>query len=134
MSTLRVLGPRILVRPAQLPDTTESGLAVVHGRRNSIIRGEVIAVGEGPRLTNGAVVAAFDATRSRLLDYGFTPEGADDFIDGLDLEPREHLVHVGDQVLFAPDVGEELHFDRDLLLAMTEDDVIAVIEEGDNRE
>lgn len=42
----------------------------------------------------------------------------------------EHLVRVGDRVIFSPNVGEELFFERDLIVSMRETDVLAVIVNG----
>lgn len=39
-----------------------------------------------------------------------------------------HIVTVGDTVLFSPDAGEELIFEKDVLVAMKEDDILAVVE------
>lgn len=123
---LTVLGPRIFVRPDDLPDTGESGLVLVHGRRKSTVRGTVVAVGDGPGIVNRAVLATLDAVRARLDAQDFI--GTEELLESVDVEPREHLVQPGDRVLFAPGAGEELYFERDLLIAMTEDDVMAVID------
>jgi co-chaperonin GroES (HSP10) len=39
-----------------------------------------------------------------------------------------HIVNVGDRVVFAPDSGEEIIFEKDLYIAMREIDILAVIE------
>jgi co-chaperonin GroES (HSP10) len=39
-----------------------------------------------------------------------------------------HIVTVGDAVIFSPDSGEELIFESDVLLAMKEDDILAVVD------
>lgn len=38
-----------------------------------------------------------------------------------------HIVDVGDRVMFAPDSGEEIIFEKDLYIAMREIDILAVI-------
>lgn len=40
----------------------------------------------------------------------------------------EHVVSVGDRVLFSPDKGEELIFEKDVLVSLLEDDILAVID------
>lgn len=39
-----------------------------------------------------------------------------------------HIVAVGDVVIFSPDAGEELMFEKDLFIAMREHDVLAIVE------
>jgi co-chaperonin GroES (HSP10) len=58
----------------------------------------------------GTVVALGDGPRSR---------------SGLVLE---HIVSVDDRVIFSPDKGEELIFEKDVLISLLEDDILAVIE------
>lgn len=125
--TLRLLGPHIMVRPDVLPEVGTSGLVLVHGRRQSTISGTVVAVGTGAEFVNRAVVAALDAVSTVLEARGLDPAA---ILDDTVLEPREHLVAVGDRVLFAPDSGEELTFEGDLLVSILEDQVLAVIEES----
>jgi chaperonin GroES len=62
--------------------------------------------------TRGTVVALGDGPRSRC---GTT---------------LPHVVAVGDQVIFSADSGEELIFERDLVIAMNEDSILAVIDQG----
>ena len=93
---LTVLGDRIFVRPENQPDQTDSGLHIVYDRQISTMRGEVIAVGEGPRSKKG-----------KLLP---------------------HIVDKGDRVIFSPDSGSEVQFERETLICMFEDDVLAVID------
>lgn len=39
-----------------------------------------------------------------------------------------HLVHVGDEVIFGKDSGEELIFQKETIIAIREQDVLAVVE------
>jgi co-chaperonin GroES (HSP10) len=39
-----------------------------------------------------------------------------------------HVVKVGDRVVFSPDAGNELIFERDLLISMKETDLLAVLD------
>lgn len=39
----------------------------------------------------------------------------------------DHYVSIGERVLFSPDKGEELIFEKDLLLSILEDDILAVL-------
>lgn len=40
-----------------------------------------------------------------------------------------HIVRVGERVVFAPDSGEELFFETERIICMREDEILAVIEE-----
>lgn len=40
-----------------------------------------------------------------------------------------HYVTVGDHVVFSPDAGEELFFERDRIIVMREADILAIIQE-----
>lgn len=40
----------------------------------------------------------------------------------------DHVVTVGNRVIFSPNSGEELIFEKDLLVAMLEDDLLAIVE------
>lgn len=124
--TLTVLGPHIFVRPDTLPDVGDSGLVLVHGRRQATMTGTVVAVGEGPAFVNRAIVATLEAVSEVLDNHGYD---ASAIIDATTLEPREHLVRCGDRVLFSPESGEEVCFEREHLIAMLEDQVIAVIDQ-----
>jgi len=39
-----------------------------------------------------------------------------------------HIVAVGERVVFPPDAGEDLYFEQEQLVAMREDDILAVID------
>ena len=39
-----------------------------------------------------------------------------------------HVVVIGDRVIFSPDSGEEILFERDVLVCMREDDLLAVLD------
>jgi chaperonin GroES len=93
---LTVIGPRAIVRPEKLPDTTTSGLHIVYDRQQSTMRGTVVALGDGPQSPNGTTL--------------------------------DHVVTIGDKVVFSPDSGEELIFEKDVLIAMNEDAILAIIE------
>jgi co-chaperonin GroES (HSP10) len=58
----------------------------------------------------GTVVALGDGPRSR---------------SGTSLD---HVVAVGDRVVFSPDKGEELIFEKEVLIALLEDDILAIID------
>lgn len=40
-----------------------------------------------------------------------------------------HLVKLGDRVIFAPENYQEVQFQKETILAMAEDDILAIIEE-----
>lgn len=92
---LTIPGDRVCVRPEALPEQTASGLWMPHDRSQSVMLGEVVAVGDGPVSPRGV----------RL----------------------PHQVSVGDRVLFSPDTGAEIIFDKETLLIMAEVDVLAIV-------
>lgn len=116
---LSVIGPRVFVRPDKLPEMTESGLHIVHDRQQSVVQGTVVAVGDGPEFVQRAFRAGVRVAEQAV--------GAD--IIATDEPPKfEHIVSVGERVLFSPDKGEELIFERDVLISIREDDILAVID------
>jgi co-chaperonin GroES (HSP10) len=45
----------------------------------------------------------------------------------------DHYVKVGDRVMFSPDCGEELIFEKDVLVIMAEDEILAIVEQPNAR-
>lgn len=91
------------------------------------VRGERIFVrpDEQPAMSEGGLHLVYDRQRSTMrgtvLALGDGPVTA----KGVRLP---HLVKVGDAVIFSPDVGEELSFEKDIIISMRETDVLAVVE------
>ena len=118
---LTVVGPRVFIRPDKLPDMNEDGtLHLVNYRSESTMRGTVVALGDGPDVARRTADAVLDACSEQV---------GENAIAGIrrDLE-FEHLVNVGDRVLFSPSAGEELIFEKEVLVCMREDDIMAVID------
>lgn len=137
---LAVLGDRIFVRPDENPDMTDDGLLhLVQDNKRSIVRGTVVAVGEGPELAHRAVTRAMKALNARFDAY----ISDDTLVDGVRAvaahlkaeadalmrryEP-EHLVMPGDRVIFSPEAGAEIRFEHEVLVVMRESDVLAVVD------
>ncbi len=57
MMKLRPLGNRVLVRPQEKTDKTPGGILLPDTAKEKPLRGEVIAVGPGKRLDDGAYAA-----------------------------------------------------------------------------
>lgn len=121
---LTVRGYRIFIRPDKLPEQSSSGLHLVHDRSNSTMRGTVVAVGDGPQFVRNAVDGVLDGL-VRFIDNKYVVQAIEEARARFN---SEHLVNVGDRVLFSPDTGEELIFEKDLLVAMKEDDILAVVD------
>lgn len=135
---LAVLGDRIFVRPEIEEAVSAGGLHLVRDNERSITRGTVVAVGEGPEIAHRAVKRAMSALSKKFDAY----INDDVLVDGvravaahlkaeanqiaLNYAP-EHLVMPGDVVVFSPDAGEEVRFEREVLIVMRETDVLAVI-------
>jgi len=121
---LTVLGPRVFVRPEKLPEQSETGLHLVHDRQNSTMKGTVVALGNGPEFVQRAVRGVLADVQERLK--GLRAEQA--VVEVRDAYRAEHTVEVGERVLFSPDAGQELIFEKDVLVCLLEDDILAVIE------
>lgn len=126
---LTVKGCRVFIRPDKLPEMNEAGnLHLVNDRSESMMKGTVVAVGDGPEFAQRAADTALRTViekASTAFPLGFLQAAVDNARKCL---TYEHLVQPGDRVLFSPNAGEELIFEKDLLLSMREDDILAVID------
>lgn len=93
---LQLRGDIVFIRPDKRPAKSESGLELVYDRQETIDRGVIVALGDGPVTAKGV----------RL----------------------PHLVRVGERVVFPPDAGRELFFERETIFAVREEDILAVVE------
>lgn len=136
---LAVLGERVFIRPDKRPEYSESGLSLIHDRASSTVKGTVVALGEGPADRRKAVQKALTPLIARMTELAEDETGdqlARAVVASLRAQARaivatyrpDHLVAVGDTVLFSPDAGEELYFERDVIIAMREADILAVVE------
>lgn len=122
---LTVRGPRVFIAPEKLPEMTEDGaLHLVNYRAASTMKGVVVAVGSGPEFVQTAVRAVCDDLKQRI-DNKYVHEAIDETLARFS---AAHVVKVGDRVLFSPNAGTELFFERDLYVVLLEDDIMAVIE------
>lgn len=94
---VRVCHDLVLIRPERKKDVSDGGIHMVHARRDTVDRGTVVALGDGPVTAKGV----------RL----------------------PHSVAVGDLVLFSPDVGEQLIFEKEEVICLREDNILAVVTE-----
>jgi len=119
---LSVIGPHVFIRPDSLPEQSSTGLHLVYDRQHSTMTGTVVAVGDGPEFVKQAYRAGYEAARECLCeqDQLNVPD-----LDKLDVD---HTVTVGERVIFSPNRGEELIFEKDILICLCEDDILAVIE------
>jgi co-chaperonin GroES (HSP10) len=116
---LTVVGPRVFVRPDKLPEMTSDGrLHIVRDNSESTMTGVVVAVGDGAEFTRRAYLAGYRDGTAEACGEPYEPDVAPE---------QEHVVNVGERVVFAPQAGEELFFEKDLLICMKEDDIMAVI-------
>lgn len=93
---LKLRGDLVFVRPLSQPDRSDAGLHLVYDHQQSTVRGNVVAVGDGPYTANGVLLP--------------------------------HFVSVGDDIVFSPESGEELIFEKETLIALREWDVLAIID------
>jgi len=114
---LLIKGPRVLVRPEPLPERGTSDLFLSE-RQGAAVFGTVVALGDGPTFVREAVENA----ASDLVDPWLLSQILTNLRD-------EHLVGVGDRVLFAPGAGQWLWFEREEVILLLEDDLLAVVED-----
>jgi co-chaperonin GroES (HSP10) len=119
---LTVIGPRVFIKPESLPDMNEAGtLHLVNYRSQSTMKGTVVALGNGPEFVDRALTAVSDRIDNKYVRATVEAVRAD--FGG------EHLVKVGDHVIFSPASGEELVFEKEIYVSMSEEDILAIIEE-----
>lgn len=126
---LRPIGNRILVKPEPNDDTTESGLILVEHRKPETM-GTVIAVGPCPHPLK-AEAEALANRLERLISIGSDENPCLDAANMLrDVTRKEPAVREGDLVVFSWTAGREITLnDDERYLMMTEDDILAVIED-----
>lgn len=95
---IRVRGDLVWIRPDAKPERSEGGILLVHDRQKTVDRGTVIALGDGPRTSKGALLP--------------------------------HVVSVGEHVIFSPDAGEEVIFEKESVIVMREEQILGVVEES----
>lgn len=66
---VKPLEDRVLVRPIEKSNVTESGLYLPESSKERPVQGEVVAVGPGKRLDNGKV-AALSVKKGDRIVYG----------------------------------------------------------------
>ena len=129
---LRVLGSRVLIRPdvnTQAPVQTDSGVYLATSLAAAI-------AGEDPRvsLCRGTVVAVGRSRHPRQDEA----ERVADILILLKLKKAANLmrdlvrptpcVRIGDDVIYAPDAGQETAVDGDPYVILREDELLAIIE------
>lgn len=137
---LAVLGSRIFVKPELNETVTADGLLhLVRDNALSVNQGVVVAVGDGPDDINKAVTAVAAALNREfdryILDDVLEP-GVRATVAHLKQKlgaivrdaRRSHQVVPGDRIIFSPDAGEEVRFEKETLLVMKETDALAVVE------
>ncbi len=140
MVPLRVLGDRVLIKPdinANAPETLDSGVIVAKSLASAVIgsdpvpvphRGTVIAVGN-PKHPRQAYI---EQVASIIHDIGAWNAATNESVSIpqllRDLVRREPCCAVGDDVLFASDVGQEITLDSETYILLHEDDLLAIVE------
>lgn len=119
---LKLLGPRVVIRPEALPEVSDGGVALLGG--TSTLRGEVLAIGNGPSFLHDEVGRALGKVKKKLEGYRAVT-AVEEVEDTLDYG---HLVQPGDRVIFSPGAGQELIFEQEMLVVMAEDDILAVVD------
>jgi co-chaperonin GroES (HSP10) len=142
---LRVLGDRVLVRPdvsANTPEVLDSGVviatslaAAVTGAdpTTSVHRGTVVAVGN-PRHPLQHEAESLARVIQRRARASSVASGEDDSPEAdaahllRDLVRRHACVRIGEDVLFAHDVGQDVDLEGKRHILLHEGDLLAVVE------
>lgn len=120
--SIRPLHDKVLVRRDELKEEkTKSGIIIPDIARTPLTRGVVVAVGSGV-----ALVGDFAEVVKNCDDHGIGWRVGDQEGSGT---RRSLLVRAGDRVLFTKWQETEIEHDGEKLVAMKEDDILAVIEE-----
>lgn len=123
------LGDRVLIRPEERPEQTESGLFVSEHRKPHTA-GWVVAVGECAHPRKAETELAANALEFITASSDADCDTICDCADLLrDLVRREPSVKIGDYVLFSWQSGQLFEMDDEKLLIMRETDILAVVEE-----
>lgn len=139
---LRVLGDRVLIRPDVIlnaPEQLESGVYVARSLAaavtgddpsKSLHRGTVIAVGK-PRHYLWHEADSLAQRLCHYAEYGETLTRAETLRDAArllgDLTRRTPVVHIGDDVLFSHDAGQEITLENETYIICREDELLAVV-------
>lgn len=142
---LRVLGPRVLIRPDRddrAPEETASGLVLAKSLAAAVTgtdpvlawsRGMVIAVGT-PRhpFRDETLDLAGRLTKLASVSWASSSTNAGLLHDASqclrDLVQREPCVAVGDDVIFAHDAGQEITLEHQTFILVKEDELLAVVD------
>lgn len=144
-ASLRVLGPRVLVRPdidSREPEATESGVVIAKSMAAAVTgmdpvvsysRGTVISVGS-PRhpFREEALDLACRIKKLSATSYDSSQTNYELLRDTAqllgDLVWREPCVSIGDDVLFSYDSGQEIQIAHDTFIILKEDELLGVVD------
>lgn len=138
--SLTPTGHRILVRPDEQPDTTDSGLVLPQDRDHIPVSGTVVALGPGGsqvryRARQRAITDCLEMVESAVRQWG-GPAALqvlrDEVAGLLGSSDPEREVAVGDRVAYAAEVGLKLTHDGQEYILLNEDDVAVVVTEMEN--
>jgi len=140
-----VLGHRVLIRPDEQPNRTESGLILTEDREWIATSGTVVQVGQGGSLLaykarQRALKAAIEAIdredqsaedgdqEDLLIGLTFARDAVAALLGTADPEPD---VQVGDRVAFDADHGLAFSLDGEALLILNQDDIVIIVQEAE---
>lgn len=133
---LKPLGDRVLIKPHQSANETDSGLILPENRADQSLemQGTVVAVGtpRHPRKEEADTLASALDEKWSEWDRDRDPGSAHPYAASAallrDLVRRESCVQPGDDVLFSWTAGQEILIDDERFLLLREDDLLAVLE------
>lgn len=137
MSQLRPLGHRILVKPDEQPDASESGLILPQDRDHIPVSGTVVELGPGGnqmryRSRQRAIKDCLEVVESTIRTFGHISALQilrDEMAALLGTSEPEREVHVGDRVAYAAASGIDITEDGEHYIILMEDDVAVLVAE-----
>lgn len=78
-----------------------------------------------PDMSEGGLHLVYDRQRSTMRGTVVALGDGPVTSKGVKLD---HCVDVGDAVIFSPDAGQQMFFEKDEVIAMREDEILAVVE------
>lgn len=135
----RVLGSRVLVKPDQPDNTTDSGLVLPDDRDHVPVTGEVVALGpdgteSNYRARQQAIHEALAVLEDVERDYQHAEalQIARENIARLLGTSAEHDVLIGDRVVFPQECGLTMTVEGEDYIVLNADDVCVILHEGAN--
>ena len=137
---MRPIGHRVLVKPDEQPDATDSGLILPQDHDHIPVSGTVVAVGNGPARDQRIRQAAISRCLGIIDELFETFPNALEYHNALTdeigrykagVEQMEAYVAVGDRVVYPQEAGLKITEDGAEYILLNEDDVAVVVADSE---